>query len=215
MLLLNDYRIQIAEKTVNTKSSDTIQAMSDDPNQLLAESIDGSDISTEKLLGLVYDELRVIAQRHLVKENVGHSLQPTALVHEAFIKLIDQRNTNWQNTAHFRAIASKIMRRILVDHARAKYAKKRGGDFNRVSISSNPLSGSSSENPYEIVALDDLLVRLNELNERHAKIVELRVFGGMSIEETAEAIDVSPATVKNDWRAARAWLLQEMQSSEK
>ena len=197
-----------------TDPSDLSNLNNDDPTQLLAESINGSEISTEKLLALVYDELREIAQRHLVKENVGHSLQPTALVHEAFIKLIDQRNTNWQNTAHFRAIASRIMRRILVDHARAKYAKKRGGDFNRVSISSNPLSGSPGENPYEIVALDDLLVRLNELNERHARIVELRVFGGMSIDETSEALGVSPATVKNDWRAARAWLLQEMQNTD-
>lgn len=186
--------------------------MENDVSQLLDESMQGRPESTEKLLVMVYGQLKDIAQRHLSKERSDHSLQPTALVHEAFLKLIDQRNTNWQNTAHFRAIASNIMRRILVDHARAKTAKKRGRGFKRVLIASDPIGYSG--NPHDIVALDDLLTHLATLNERHAKIVELRVFGGLSIEETAQAIGVSPATVKNDWRAARAWLVLEMEKGD-
>ena len=183
--------------------------MENDISQLLDESMHGRHESTEKLLVMVYGQLKDIAQRHLNKERSDHSLQPTALVHEAFLKLIDQRNTNWENTAHFRAIASNIMRRILVDHARARSAKKRGRDFKRVTILSDPIS--ENNNPQDIVALDDLLTHLATLNDRHAKIVELRVFGGLSIEETAQAIGVSPATVKNDWRAARAWLILELE----
>ena len=188
--------------------------MPDDTNLLFEQSLSGSAKSTEQLLELVYAELKQIAERHLRRERVDHSLQPTALVHEAFIKLVDQRNTKWENAAHFRAIASNIMRRILVDHARARSAVKRGRDFSRVSITTNPAMGDPGENPYEIVALDDLLKKLSSLNERHARIVEMRVFGGMSIEEAAHALSVSPATVKNDWRAARAWLSIEMEKSQ-
>jgi RNA polymerase sigma factor (TIGR02999 family) len=189
--------------------------MSENVNQIFEQSLSGHATSTERLLELVYDQLREIAQRHLNRERPDHSLQPTALVHEAFLKLIDQRVRQWENAAHFRAIASNIMRRILVDHARARSAVKRGRDFNRVSISTSPLAGSPADNPYEIVALDDLLKKLEQLNSRHAKIVELRVFGGMNIEEVAGTLGVSPATVKNDWRAARAWLTLEMEKAQK
>lgn len=192
-----------------TPATNGSHEMAKDATQLLNESIQGTKESTMKLLELVYDQLREIADRHLRKERSDHSLQPTALVHEAFIKLIDQRNTKWENSSHFRAIASNIMRRILVDHARAKTAQKRGRDFSRVSLSANPATGG--DNPFEIVALDDLLNQLANMNERHAKIVEYRVFGGMSIEETAQALEISPATVKNDWRAARAWLMHKME----
>lgn len=189
--------------------------MTDHANQLFEQSVSGNPESTERLLELLYDQLREIAQRHLNKERADHSLQPTALVHEAFFKLIDQRVTRWENAAHFRAIASNIMRRILVDHARARGAVKRGRDFSRISISGTPVTGNAADNPYEIVALDDLLQRLEQLNERHARIVELRVFGGMNIEEVAQTLNVSPATVKNDWRAARAWLTLEMEKYQK
>jgi len=176
---------------------------------LLAESVHGAAASTEELLVLVYDQLRDIAERHLRRESADHSLQPTALVHEAFLRLIDQRKTDWQNTAHFRAIASNIMRRILVDHARAKATRKRGREFARVAVDVSLLA--AGQNPRDIVALDEILTRLAALNARHAKIVEMRVFGGMSIQETATALGVSPATIKNDWRVARAWLLSELQ----
>ncbi len=204
----------VAPKAQSDHESSGIRAMSNDAQELFDQSLAGSEESTEKLLELVYDQLREIAQKHLVRERNDHSLQPTALVHEAFIKLLDQRNTEWQNTAHFRAIASNIMRRILVDHARAKSAVKRGRDFSRVSISATPISGNEGDNPYEIVALDDILKKLDTLNPRHARIVEMRVFGGMSIEEVAHSLDVSTATIKNDWRAARAWLTVEMESNQ-
>ena len=177
--------------------------------ELLSESRCGSQGSTAELTEQIYGQLRQLAERHLRGERRDHSLQPTALVHEAFLRLIDQRQIQWNDSAHFRAIASHAMRRVLVDHARARSAQKRGRGYIQVALDAALFVAGPT--PADIVALNDLLEQLGRLNRRHAEIVELRVFGGMTIEETAAALQVSTATVKNDWRVARAWLSHEMQ----
>ena len=158
---------------------------------------------------LVYDQLRAIAAREMRGEGADHTLQPTALVHEAFLRLVDQERVQWQGTAHFCAVAASMMRRILVDHARAKAAGKRGGGAKCVALDEacTPARGSD---PLDVLALDDLLRQLGQLNERHARVVELRYFGGLGVRETAQVLGVSPATVKNDWRTARAWLMGQL-----
>jgi RNA polymerase sigma factor (TIGR02999 family) len=175
----------------------------------LNESLHGKKSATDELVLLLGSELREIAQRHLRYEHRDHTLQPTALVNEVYLRLIGQTRIDWKNTCHFRAMASQLMRRILVDHARAKGAEKRGGARQRVCLDDTPLAISSD--PLEILALEELLTTLHSLNPRHAQIVECRVFGGLTIEETAESLGVSTATVKNDWRFARAWLASQLQ----
>lgn len=181
---------------------------SDDANSLLSASLGGNREATDRLMQLVYAELRELAARHLRHERVNHTLQPTALVNEAFMKMVDQKRVDWQNTAHFRAVASNMMRRILVDHARGHRAEKRGGELARVGLSYAQLS--EGDDPVEVVTLNDLLTQLASLHPRHAQVVEWRVFGGLTMPEIAEAAGCSLATVKNDWRAARAWLLTQL-----
>jgi len=166
----------------------------------------------DQLLPVVYDELRRLAQSYLRKEHPGHTLQATSLVHEAYLKLIDQKVTAWQNRAHFFGIAAQLMRRILVDHARQKHAAKRGGSQIRVTFDEG-LPLSDDQGP-DLVALDLALEKLAEIDERQARLVELRYFGGLSIEETAEVMQTSPATVKRDWTLAKAWLHRELSDSE-
>lgn len=158
---------------------------------------------------VVYAELHRQAIGYLRRERVGHTLQPTALINEVYLKLIDQQHVNWQNRAHFFGIASHAMRRILVDHARARHREKRGGVAEHLPLEAAEFAPSGTRN-VDLVALDDALTRLAELDDRQARIVELRFFSGMSVEETAEALGVSPATVKNDWRTAKAWLHREI-----
>ena len=159
---------------------------------------------------LVYGELRQIAAGVLRRERLDHTLQPTALVHEAYLRLIDQRNVNWQNTAHFFAIAAQAMRRIIVDHARRHNAVKRGGDNLKVELE----EAQSQPGPLDVdvLKLDDALTALATFDPQQSRIVELRFFGGLSIEETAEVIGISPATVKRDWSMAKAWLHREMET---
>lgn len=164
----------------------------------------GSRASADALLALVYDELRKIAARYLRKEKSGHTLQPTALVHEAYMKLIDISDINWQDRAHFFAVSANVMRRILVDHARAKLAEKRGGDSQRIAL--EDAVSLSSETNVDLLAVDEALKELAVLDEQQARIVELRFFGGLTIEETAHVAGVSPATVKREWAMAKAWL---------
>lgn len=179
--------------------------MSDETARLLAGAAQGDRESTDALMAHVYADLREIAARQMRSERPGHALQPTALVNEAFLRMMDQVKTDWRDKSHFCAIAAKLMRRILVDYARQRAAGKRSGRWNRL-VLADEMNLTDATDPRDLVALDDVLTELARLNERHARIVEMRYFAGSSIEETAEALGVSPATVKNDWRVARAWL---------
>jgi RNA polymerase sigma factor (TIGR02999 family) len=176
--------------------------------QLLLGWSKGDKEALDKLVPLVYDELRRQAARYLRRERVGHTLQTTALIHEAYLRLIDQKNVHWQNRAHFFGIAAQLMRRILVDHARTKKRAKRGGSDVRVSFSEATLKAKGQD--LDIVALDEALERLTEIDEQQSRIVELRFFSGLTVEETAEVLSISPATVKRDWSMAKAWLHREI-----
>ncbi|MCR9198030.1 MAG: sigma-70 family RNA polymerase sigma factor [Planctomycetaceae bacterium] len=176
---------------------------------LLLSLTAGDRSSIDQLMPLVYEELRNIAARRLRQERTDHTLQPTALVNEAFLRMADQKDVDWQGKAHFCAVAANMMRRILVDHARQRNARKRQGGRQQVSLQETLLPAVSSQ-PVDIVALDDLLDQLAALNERQAKVFELRCFGGLEVTETAQVLEVSAATVKNDWRFARAWLASQM-----
>ncbi|HUA62897.1 MAG TPA: sigma-70 family RNA polymerase sigma factor [Verrucomicrobiae bacterium] len=162
----------------------------------------------EILMPLVYEELRRLAGSYLRSQSPGHSLQPTALVHEAYLRLADRAQPDWQNRAHFFGVAANIMRQILVDHARSKYAAKRGGGAAKVEFQES--MEYSDERARDLIALDDALRALNTLDERKARALELRYFGGLSVEETAEVLGVSMATVGREIRFAEAWLRHEM-----
>ena len=176
--------------------------------QLLIGWSKGDKEALDQLVPLVYDELRRQAARYLRRERVGHTLQTTALIHEAYLRLIDQKNVHWQNRAHFFGIAAQLMRRILVDHARTRKRAKRGGSDVRVSFSEANLKTRGQD--LDIVALDEALDRLAEIDEQQSKIVELRFFSGLTVEETAEVLSISAATVKRDWSMAKAWLHREI-----
>jgi RNA polymerase sigma-70 factor, ECF subfamily len=182
------------------------------PTQLLARASGGDDKAVSQLMPLVYDELRRLAASYLRRERPGQTLQATALVHEAYVRLISEKAHNWQNRTHFLAIAALSMRQILVQRARARHAAKRGGDPARITVDEQLLPAAAAGNADEIdlVALDRALDRLATLNQRQAKIVELRYFGGLGVEEAAAALKISPATVKRDWTLARAWLKREL-----
>ncbi len=178
--------------------------------QLLREWSQGGDRQAlDRLLPLVYTELHKQAARYLRKERVGHTLQPTALVHEAYLRLVNQRDVEWQNRAHFFGICAQLMRRILVDHARERQAEKRGGG-GMVRVTLDERVAAVEEREVDLLALDEALTRLAAMDERLARVVELRFFSGLNVEETAEVMDVSPATVKLDWSMAKAWLRREM-----
>ena len=182
-----------------------------DVTALLGDWSRGNRTALNQLLPLVYAELRRVAARQLRNERADHTLQPTALVHEAYIRLVDQRQGDWQNRAHFFGVAAQVMRRILVDHARRHGASKRGEGVRCVSIDeAKDVAAASNDIP--IVALDYALDRLEKVDSALAKIVELRAFGGLTIEEAAHVLSVSPSTVKRDWRTAKAWLNRELGS---
>jgi RNA polymerase sigma-70 factor (ECF subfamily) len=164
------------------------------------------------VLPLLYNELRRLAASYLRRERIGHTLQPTALVHEAYLRMHEQKDVHWQSRSHFIAVAAQLMRRILVDHARNRKAAKRGGPLPKLSLDQAIVY--SRENADEIVALDESLSRLGEIDSQQAQIVELRVFGGLTVEETAELLKVSPATVKRDWSMAKAWLAKEIRKQQ-
>jgi RNA polymerase sigma factor (TIGR02999 family) len=176
--------------------------------QLLVAWGDGDQSALEELTPLVYEELRRLAHHYMGRERPGHTLQTTALVNEAYIRLIDWKNVHWQNRAHFFAVSAQLMRRILVDFARSRGYAKRGGGALAVTLDEATLL--SSEKGTDIVALDEALLSLTELDARQSQVVELRFFGGLSIEETAEVLKVSPGTVRRDWSLARAWLHREL-----
>ena len=177
--------------------------------QMLKEWSEGDAKVLDNLMPLVYEELRRQASRLLIKERANHTLQTTALIHEAYLKLIDQKSVEWQNRSHFFAIASVAMRRILVDYARERHREKRGGSAENLPLD-EALQISSDEKSVDLIALDEALNRLAEFDKRQAKVVELRYFSGLSIDETAEILGVSNATVRLDWNLAKAWLKQEI-----
>jgi len=180
-----------------------------DVTGLLAEWGRGNPDALHRLVPLVYQELRVMAARQLRGERGDHTLQPTALVHEAYLKLVDQRHAAWKNRGQFFAVAAQAMRRILVDHARAHRAAKRGRDAEKVPIDSADAVAAAPA--ADVLALDEALSRLSVIDPRQGQVVELRCFGGLTIEETADAIALSPTTVKEEWRLAKAWLHRELQ----
>lgn len=193
--------------------------------QLLAAWSEGDQQALDELMPLVYGELRRLAQNHLRRERPGHTLQRTVLVHEAFLRLVNQKEVRWQGRAHFLGLASRLMRRILVDHARARLAAKRGDGALHVSfddaiavpdadveIDADPeaLLATPNQPTVDLVALDSALQRLEAMDPQQGKVVELRFFGGLTVEETAQALDISVATVKREWAVAKAWLHREL-----
>jgi len=179
-----------------------------DITQLLIDWNTGNRQALDELLPLVYDELRRVAAAHLRRERPGHTLQGTALVHEAYMRLIDQTRIQWQNRAHFMGVAAQMIRRILVDHARAKHSAKRGAGA--IALSLDESVEVPGKRDVDLVSLEDSLQDLGRIDPQQARIVELRYFTGLSIEETAEVLGTSPATVKRDWTVARAWLFREL-----
>lgn len=179
--------------------------MTGDVTVLLREIRGGDSDAVNKLIPLVLNELRTLARLQLRHERPGHTLQPTALVNEAYVRLVTDQARDWQNRAHFIGVSVSVMRRILIDYARRKQALKRDGG-QQVIIDGIDLAGVSGEQADELVALDLALDQLEKMNPRQRRIVELRYFGGLSVEETAEVLSVSPITVKRDWSTARAWL---------
>jgi RNA polymerase sigma factor (TIGR02999 family) len=177
---------------------------------LLRELSDGKNV-VDRIIPLVYDALKHIAQRHLNRERPDHTLNTTALVHEAYLKLIDQNDVTWQNRAHFFAIAAQSMRRILINYAKSRMAQKRGGD--QIAVTFDEQSMPDQNKAEELIALDEALGRLGDLDVRQARIVELRFFGGLTVDEISQMLKVSPITVHRDWRLARAWLKREIGKS--
>jgi len=175
--------------------------------EYLAGAAKGEQAAMAGLTGLVYEELRGLAAAYIRRERAGHSLQPTALVHEAFLRLIDADGIEVRDKKHFFAIAATTMRRVLVEHARTRNAAKRGGGVHRVTLTGLQ---ANQDTDLEVVALDEALQRLAEIDPRQAKIVELRFFGGLTVEEVAESLGLSKRTVEGDWTMARAWLLREL-----
>ena len=173
----------------------------------------GDQSAAELLVPAVYEELRRQAERAMRREGGEHTLQATALVHESYLRLVDQRRVEWRNRAHFFAIASTVMRRVLVDHARARLTAKRGGGAFPVSLAGAEPATPEGTDEADLLALHEALEKLAALDPDQARLVELRYFGGLTIEETAEALSVSPATVKREWVLARAWLRRELSSS--
>ena len=183
-----------------------------DITQLLLAWSDGRREALDDLMPIVYADLRRVAAGYMRREAAGHALQPTALVHEAFVRLVDQKQVKWRNRAHFFGVAAGMMRRILVDHARRRRAEKRGGGWERVTLAGDE-PASDAHREIDVLALDEALERLAGFDPQQVRIVELRYFGGLTIEETAEVVGVSPATVVREWTIAKAWLRADLSRS--
>ncbi len=180
--------------------------------QLLVAWSEGRRDALDRLVPLLYEDLRRLAAGHMRHESPGHSLQPTALVHEAYVRLIDQRQVHWRNRAHFFGVAAGIMRRILVDHARSRRADKRGGAWDRVTLVEDQVAGGAQE--IDLLSLHESLERLAAFDPRQERIIELRYFGGLTIEEVAEVVGISEATVVRDWTIAKAWLRADLSAGD-
>ena len=184
---------------------------SSDVTGLLDEWARGDQRALDRLLPLVYDELRRIAARQLRRERAGHTLQPTALIHEAYLKLVDQRRVDWRNRAHFYGVACRVMRRLLVDHARRHNADKRGNGFEYVTIEEALNIRAASQT--SVLELEHVIGRLEKLDPDLARLVELRAFGGCTLEEAADVMNVSRSTAKREWRTAKAWVTRELRAA--
>jgi len=183
----------------------------DEITRLLADWSQGDKTALDKLTPLIYEELRRLAHHYMSRERPGHTLQTTALVNEAYVRLINRKDVHWQNRAHFFAIAAQLMRTILVDHARQHGYAKRGGGARKISL--DEVAIVSHDRSEEVVELDEALTRLTGFDPLQGRIVELRFFGGLTIKQTAEVLDLSPATIKREWHTARAWLFRELDKS--
>jgi RNA polymerase sigma factor (TIGR02999 family) len=199
----NDLRYNAA------KMEQTRQAEDKNITQLLLAWNDGNQEALDKLMPLVYEELHRQAARFLRRERSDHTLQTTGLIHEAYLKLVDQRKVHWESRTHFFAIAANLMRRILVDYARSKKRDKRGGDIVKLPLEEAELV-AGKERGIDLIALDEALTRLEKIDERQARIIELRYFGDLTLEETAKALKISRTTVADDWAMAKAWLHREL-----
>jgi len=184
------------------------QPSSDDVTQLLRAWSSGDQTAFDKLLPLVYQELHLRAQRYMANERSGHTLQTTALVNEVYLRLVDTPRQNWQNRSHFFAVCAQLMRRILVDFARSRNYQKRGGGAQRLPL--DEALTVCNESPTQIIAVDEALKNLAAVDHRKSRVVELRFFGGLTVEETAEVMKISPETVMRDWKMAKSWLLREI-----
>lgn len=184
------------------------QPLTHEVTQLLLAWSDGDQNALDKLTPLVYEELRRMAHRYMSREQPGHTMQTTALVNEAYLRLVNSDAVQWQNRAHFFAIAAQVMRHILVDHARSHAYAKRGGGARKISL--DEATVVSQERAAEVVALDEALKEFAQIDPQQSRIVELRFFGGLTIEETAEVLGLSPATIKREWKTAKAWLYHEL-----
>jgi RNA polymerase sigma factor (TIGR02999 family) len=184
------------------------QASGHDVTQLLIEWSNGDKAALDKLIPLIHEELRRLAHHYMSRERPGHTLQTTALVDEAYVRLVNRKDVHWQNRSHFFAIAAQLMRSILVDHARSHAYTKRGGGARKISLDETMIV--SQQRAAEVVALDDVLKELASFDPQQSRIVELRFFGGLTIEETAEVLNLSPATIKREWSTAKAWLYREL-----
>jgi RNA polymerase sigma factor (TIGR02999 family) len=183
-------------------------SIANSPTLLLKSAQAGNRAALDELLPLVYDELRRLAAYQLQRERADHTLQPTALVHEAYLRLIDQHSADWRNRAQFFGLAAEMMRRILVNHALARQAEKRGGHETRISL--DDALDLAVQQEFDLVALDEALHKLAALDQQQSHIVELKFFAGLSIEEIAALLELSPATIKREWRSAKAWLFQQI-----
>lgn len=190
---------------------------SPDVTRLLVSWREGDQTAFDRLMPLVYEHLHGLARQHMRRERQGHSMQSTALVHEAYLRLVDSRRVEWQDRAHFFAVAARVMRRILVDAARRKAATKRGGDLTRIAhaapVEFDRMPAPASDRSAAFCALDDALEELSKIDPRRAQVIELRFFGGLSVEETAEVVGISPRLVLRDWKIARDWLARELSQS--
>jgi RNA polymerase sigma-70 factor (ECF subfamily) len=183
-----------------------------DITQLLIAWSDGRREAFDDLMPIVYADLRRVAAGYMRRESAGHGLQPTALVHEAYVRLVDQKQVKWRNRAHFFGVAAGLMRRILVDHARRRRAEKRGGDWERVTLAGDE-AAANSRKEIDVLALHEALERLAGFDPQQERIVELRYFGGLTIDETAEVVGISAATVVREWTIAKAWLRADLSRS--
>ena len=184
------------------------QTSTQEVTQLLIEWSNGDKAALDKLMPLIHDELRRLAHHYMSRERGDHTLQTTALVNEAYLRLVNRKDAHWQNRTHFFAIAATLMRNILVDHARSHAYAKRGGGAQKTEL--NEAMIVSQQRAAEVIALDDVLKKLAALDPQQSKVVELRFFGGLTIEETADVLDLSPATIKREWSTAKAWLYHEL-----
>ena len=184
------------------------EAQTHEVTQLLIDWSNGDRAALDKLVPVVGEELRRLAHRYMSRERAGHTLQTTALVNEAFVRLVNRRNIQWQNRAHFFGIAAQLMRTILVDHARSHASAKRGGGAHKLELDEAMIV--SQQKASEVLALDDALKQLALIDPQQSRIVEMRFFGGLTVEETAEVLHLSPATIKREWSTAKAWLYREL-----